>query len=60
MTIEQVKKAEKIGDVFTVEEFMDDVGCGFLPFDGSGVLFSKKMLKSQVAGTEQTEAFGQF
>lgn len=42
MTIEQVKKAEKIGDVFTVDEFMGEVGCGFLPCDGSGVFVFKE------------------
>lgn len=42
MTIEQVKKASKIGDVFTVEDFMSEVGCGFLPCDGSGVFVFKE------------------
>lgn len=42
MTIEQVKKVEDIGDVFTVEDFMDEVGCGFLPCDGSGVFVFKE------------------
>lgn len=43
MTIEEVKKAEDIGDVMTVEEFMDCVHSScFLPSDGSGVFVFKE------------------
>lgn len=43
MTIEQVKENSKLcDDVFTVKEFMSEVGCGFLPYDGSGVFVFKE------------------
>jgi len=43
MTIEEVKKKEDIGDVMTVEEFMDCVHSScFLSSDGSGVFVFKE------------------
>lgn len=42
MTIEEVRLAEKIGEVMTVQEFMDCVHShGFIPDDGGGVFVFK-------------------
>lgn len=43
MTIDEVRKLEDIGDVMTVQEFMDCVHShGFIPDDGSGVFVFKE------------------
>lgn len=42
MTIDEVRQAEKIGEVMTVEDFMDCVHShGFIPDDGCGVFVFK-------------------